>query len=125
MKRALFVTILLWPAVAAAGTDAEPVGDAARGERLYDSRCIGCHSLDANRVGPAHRDVYGRRAGAAADYPYSTALAAADVVWTSDTLDRWLADPEALIPGQRMNLRVATARDRADIIAYLRRESGG
>jgi len=37
--------------------------DAAHGQELYESRCGGCHSLDANRVGPAHRGVYGRKAG--------------------------------------------------------------
>jgi cytochrome c len=44
--------------------------------------------------------------------------------WSDTTLNRWLTDPEALIPGQRMNIRVLSADDRADLIAFLRRESG-
>ena len=98
--------------------------DAQRGKTLYDSRCIGCHSLDANRVGPAHRGVFGRRAGAAKEYDYSPALRNAGLVWDARTLDRWLADPEQLVPGQRMGYSVAEAADRADLIAYLREQSG-
>ena len=54
---------------------------------------------------------------------YSPALQDSSVVWSEDTLARWLENPEALIPGQRMNLRVTDAADHASIIAYLKRES--
>ena len=47
--------------------------------------------------------------------------ASASVVWDARTLDRWLADPDQLIPGQRMGYSVPEAADRADLIAYLRR----
>lgn len=98
--------------------------DAGRGKELYESRCGGCHSLDANRVGPAHRGVYGRKAGSATDFPYSPAVKGSPVVWQEKTLDAWLTDPQKLIPGQRMNFRIALPEDRADIIAYLRQQSG-
>ena len=98
--------------------------DAAHGQELYESRCGGCHSLDANRVGPAHRGVYGRKAGSAPNFNYSTAVKSSTVVWEEKTLDAWLTNPQALIPGQRMNFRVALPEDRADIIAYLRQQSG-
>lgn len=107
----------------AAAADAA-AADAGRGRELYESRCGGCHSLDANRVGPAHRGVYGRKAGSAPDFSYSPAVRNATVVWEEKTLNAWLTNPQALIPGQRMNFRVALPADRADIIAYLRRESG-
>jgi cytochrome c len=71
-----------------------------------------------------HRGVWGRKAGSAAGFVYSPALRNSSVVWTDDTLVRWLANPQDVIPGQRMNFRVATAEDRADIVAYLRKESG-
>jgi len=99
-------------------------GDAVHGKELYESRCGGCHSLDANRVGPAHRGVYGRKAGSAPNFNYSSAVKSSTVVWQEKTLDAWLTNPQALIPGQRMNFRVAAAEDRADIIAYLRQQSG-
>jgi cytochrome c2 len=46
------------------------------------------------------------------------------IVWSAQTLDAWLADPERLIPGQRMNYSVPQAADRADLIAYLKAKSG-
>jgi cytochrome c len=101
------------PVVAAAA------GDVARGRELYETRCIGCHSIEADRIGPRHRGLIGRRAGGVAEFDYSPALRAATFAWDATTLDRWLADPEATIPGQRMNYRVGDARDRADLIAYL------
>jgi len=110
------------PALAAAA-DAV-AADAVHGQELYESRCGGCHSLDANRVGPAHRGVYGRKAGSAPNFNYSPAVKKSAVVWEERTLDAWLTNPQALIPGQRMNFRVAAAEDRADIIAYLRQQSG-
>ncbi len=94
--------------------------DPARGEALYESRCGACHSIDSNRVGPRHRGLIGRRAGSVAGYDYSAAFRDSRVVWDEQTLDRWLADPEALIPGQRMNYSVSDPRDRADLIAFLR-----
>ncbi len=99
-------------------------GDAARGEMLYESRCTACHSLDANRVGPAHRGVYGRKAGSVAQFEYSDAVKNSVIVWDATSLDRWLTDPEKLIPGQHMNYTVPEAQDRADVIAYLKKESG-
>jgi len=99
-------------------------GNAAHGKEIYESRCIACHSLDANRVGPAHRGVFGRQAGTAADYEYSDALRHSKVVWNAATLDRWLTNPELLIPGQKMGYSVSDSQDRADVISYLKQESG-
>ena len=61
-------------ALALAGGAAN-AADAARGRELYETRCIACHSIDANRVGPAHRGVFGRKAGSVRDYDYSPAVA--------------------------------------------------
>jgi cytochrome c len=98
--------------------------DAVRGGELYESRCFGCHSLDANRIGPMHRGVFGRKAGSVAEFGYSPAMKNASVVWDEATLERWLTNPSALIPGTRMTFRVATQEDRADIVAFLKKESG-
>ena len=98
--------------------------DADRGAELWEQRCTGCHSLDANRVGPKHRGVFGRKAGSVADFRYSSGVGNSSVVWDEATLERWLTNPQAFIAGARMGFRVGEAADRADIIAYLRRESG-
>lgn len=116
MKHVAILTVLLaFPAA-----HANAGGDPARGQQLYESRCIACHSPDANRVGPMHRGVFGRKAGSLPDYTYSKALKGAGFVWTDETLDRWLANPQAFVPGQKMNFKVAKPEDRADLIAYLK-----
>ncbi|MGA2552536.1 MAG: c-type cytochrome [Burkholderiaceae bacterium] len=115
-------TLLLFPlALLAQPVCAE--GDADRGQTLYESRCIACHSLDANRVGPLHRGVFGRRAGSVPGFDYSLALRNANVVWNDETLNAWLMGPEAFLPGQNMNYTVPEEKDRADLIAFLKRES--
>ena len=101
----------------AAGAQAQ---DVARGKTLYDSRCVACHSVDDNRVGPAHKGVFGRKAGAAKDYDYSAVLKMSKVVWNEKSLDAWLTGPEQFIPGQKMGVSVPKVQDRRDLIAYLR-----
>ena len=68
-----FATILIAIALIAPQPGAAE-GDAERGEDLYERRCFACHSLDANRVGPAHRGVFGRKAGTVPVYNYYPAL---------------------------------------------------
>jgi cytochrome c len=46
--------------------------------------------------------------------------AASSVIWSEKTLERWLADPEKAVPGQKMGFSVSEPADRADIIEYLR-----
>lgn len=95
-------------------------GDADAGLTLYKATCAACHSLDYNGVGPAHRGVFGRAAAQAPGFAYSDALKSSHLVWNEASLDRWLADPEKLAPGQRMGVNVPDAKDRVDLIAYLK-----
>jgi cytochrome c oxidase assembly protein Cox11 len=100
---------------------AEP--DAAHGEQLFDERCAACHALDRNKAGPMLAGVIGRRAGSAAGYSYSPALADADLTWSAENLDQWLADPRKFVSGTRMPVRVLESSARRDIIAYLEEQS--
>lgn len=93
--------------------------DAEAGKRLYQQKCAGCHSVDANGVGPAHRGVFGRKVGSVPGFAYSKALQESPVVWTEVTLQAWLTNPRQLIPGQDMYFKVTDAKSREDIIAYL------
>ena len=106
--------------IAACSAAAHAAGDPAAGQALYQGRCTACHSMDYNGVGPAHRGVYGRKAGSAPGYAYSDALKSSKLVWEEASLDRWLSDPEKVAPGQRMGINVPDAKDRADLIAYLK-----
>ena len=94
-------------------------GNAERGASAYRASCGGCHSIDANRIGPRHKGVFGREAGTQEGYNYSSALAAADITWDAASLDEWLTNPRAMVPGTKMAARVSNAERRADIIAYL------
>jgi len=102
----------------AAAAPAPTGGDAVRGKTLYQA-CQACHSIDDNDLGPKHRGVVGRRAGSVADYHYSAALKGSGVTWDAVTLDRWLTDPSAMVPGTRMFYKIDDPQSRADIVAYL------
>jgi cytochrome c len=103
---------------------AQPAPAALPGARLYQARCTSCHSLDANRIGPAHRGVFGRAAGSAPGYAYSAALRNSGIVWDATTLDTWLQGPQKMAPGAKMYYVVPDAAERAAIIAYLKASSG-
>lgn len=98
-----------------------PAGDIAHGQTVYQI-CMGCHSLDEDDVGPRHRGVVGRVAGTVPGYAYSPALKGSHIVWNRDTLDRWLTNPQALVPGAKMFFAMPSAQDRADVIAYLEKQ---
>lgn len=106
-----------------AGPAAESAGDAARGKVLFQKRCTGCHALGNNKQGPMLQGVYGRTSGTAAGYAYSEALRNAEIVWNDKSLNRWLGDPDQFVSGNNMDFLVPEPRERADLIAFLRRSS--
>ena len=96
-------------------------GDAAAGRLVY-RKCQACHSMDAgkNMLGPSLAGIRGRKAGAEPGYNYSAAMKQSGLVWDDKTLDAYLADPQKLVPGNKMPFPgLKTDHDRADIIAYL------
>ena len=104
--------------VATAGAT-PPQGDAGRGEVIYE-RCQACHSLQRNRSGPRHCGLIGRQAGSLEGYTYSPALKASGLVWSENTLDRFLENPFNVVPGTRMGYAgVKDPQERADLIAFL------
>jgi cytochrome c len=104
-------------------------GDPARGQRAFQ-RCYACHSLDPaerNLQGPSLDGLFGRRAGTRAGYDYSPAMVAAGrngLIWTEETLEAFIADPQAVVPDTNMApMRMTDPAERADLIAYLKRAS--
>lgn len=96
--------------------------DAAPGRALFAQRCAACHSLVAgqNRVGPSLAGVVGRKAGTAAGFRYSPALARSPIVWDRKALDGFLTNSNAAVPGNRMPLAgLPRPADRAALIAFL------
>ncbi len=93
--------------------------DVKNGEEVY-SRCLACHALESDRVGPRHCGVVGRRAGSVPGFEYSKAMKASKLVWNAKTLERFLADPMKAVPGTTMTYAgVKDAKERADLIAWL------
>jgi cytochrome c len=101
----------------------------ALGERAYQ-KCYSCHALkpDAARLeGPTLHRIVGRRVAAQPGFQYSPALrrfAERHPRWTPELLDRYVADPEALVPGTSMNFHgIGDARERRALLAYLARST--
>ena len=114
---------LLFAALASASVGTDPATDEAtlrHGEEVY-GRCIACHSIEANRTGPQHCGLFGRKAGTAPGFDgYSPAMRASGIVWDAKTLDRFLADPLGVVPQTFMTYAgVPEATDRAALIAWL------
>ncbi len=87
-------------------------------------QCGICHSVTAdgkNKQGPRLYKIFGAPAGKVAGFKYSVALIEAAPRWDEKTLDAWIANPQALIPGNTM--RYGGEKDpakRAEIIAWLK-----
>lgn len=104
-------------------------GDAAAGARAFRA-CAACHSVELNRnmTGPSLAGVSNRKAGGLASFPrYSQAIKQSGVVWNDQSLDRYLENPAAFIPGNHMTFPgIPDEMTRANIIAFLKQtaESG-
>ena len=122
MIDAIRVTAALLMALLLIGT-ARADGDAARGEAKFQD-CAACHKLElgANNVGPSLHGIFERKAGDLADFRYSPAIKRSGIAWTPETLEKFIADPQAMVPGNRMPYAgMASASDRADLMAYLQK----
>ena len=104
------------------GQRALAAGDPAHGQQVYKT-CMICHAIGRNGAGPKHAGVFGRTAGTVPDYRYSVALQKSGIVWNAETLDKWLADPQAMVPGTKMFFAVDSAQDRADVIEFLKEKA--
>jgi cytochrome c len=120
----LFVAFLL----PAPGSIAVAAGDPVRGARAFQA-CASCHSVksDEHMTGPSLANIWNRRAGTVEGFlRYSDAMKRSNIVWTENTLDEWLRDPQHLIPETSMSFPgLRKIEDREDVIAYLKAVSEG
>jgi cytochrome c len=96
-------------------------GDPVAGEKVFN-QCKGCHTVEEgkNRIGPSLYGVVGRKAGSIDGFNYSPAMKSAGLTWTVETLDKYLADPKAVVPGNKMAFAgLKNEQDRQNVIAYL------
>ena len=102
---------------------ATPPADPVAGATVF-KKCVACHSVDPsgrNGLGPNLSGVVGRSAAKAPGFSYSPAMAAAKLVWTEQTLSRFLASPRQVVPGTRMTFAgLPSPQDRANVIAFLK-----
>lgn len=121
------VSVFVVSGTLAVSATAWAAGDPVRGKREF-LRCVICHSAEADvhKDGPGLGTIYGRAAGTVESFTrYSNALRRSGIVWTEETLDAWLEDPAALIPGNSMKIGgIEDAGVRRDIIAYLKELAG-
>lgn len=101
----------------------------AIGQRAYQ-KCYSCHALDPGRndlSGPTLHRIVGRRIAAEQGFEYSAAMlgfAKREPVWTRELLDRFSADPEAMVPGTSMTFHgISDEAERKALIDYLGRQT--
>jgi cytochrome c2 len=97
--------------------------DAPHGKMVFQEQCGLCHTAGAvgeAGLGPDLTGVVGRKAGAGdATFSYTDALAKSGITWAPDSLDKFLSDPQAMVPGTAMPISLADPKDRADVVSFL------
>jgi cytochrome c2 len=113
--------LLIWSdrgALLEVETDTEVGG----GESVFQA-CSGCHMIgegNDNGIGPDLRKVVNRPVAAAPGYRYSSAMSELGGRWTRERLDRFLTNPQAFLPGTKMQFPgVADADARRELIEFL------
>jgi cytochrome c len=98
-------------------------GEPASGQQAFNNACRTCHIMREgdNRLGPNLFKTIGRKAGSLPNYAYSSAMKDADFVWDEEKLDRFIANPDEVVPGHKMKPYggLTSKEDRAKIIAFL------
>ncbi|GAC1342546.1 MAG: cytochrome c family protein [Acetobacteraceae bacterium] len=109
------LTVLLMAAPASAQ-------DAAAGEKAF-LVCRACHQIGPTAksgVGPSLNGIVGRTAGTYPGFAYSPANKNSGLVWDQATLEKYLPNPQALIPGTKMSFAgLKDPQKVKDVIAFL------
>jgi cytochrome c len=130
MMCSALAVIALMPATARAQDEAPETDTSAAasagegGEEAFNNACRTCHSPRAgdHRLGPSLVGIVGRKAGSVEEYSYSPSLKNSRVTFDEKTLDAFIANPDAVLPGNNMKpySGITDAGLRAKIIAYLK-----
>ena len=97
-------------------------GNPAEGEKIAATSCRTCHELESggNNTGPSLQGLFGRKSASVPGYAYSDAMKNAGIVWTPETLDRFLYGPKTMVPGTKMSFgSMWESTTRRDLISYL------
>ncbi|MCC7282533.1 MAG: cytochrome c family protein, partial [Acetobacteraceae bacterium] len=97
--------------------------DPDKGKAVFNRVCGICHTANEGgptRIGPNLWNIVGRQHSSVAGFSYSPVMKGKTGPWTYEDLNAWLANPARFAPGNRMGVGLADAKQRADVIAYLR-----
>lgn len=115
-------SIVLAAAAVVVSTSAAFAQDVANGEDVF-KKCRACHAVGPNAknlVGPHLNGLEGRHSGSVAGFPYSDANKNSGVTWDKPTFLKYIKDPKAFMPGNKMAFAgVKDEQDAADLFAYL------
>lgn len=96
--------------------------DVANGEDVF-KKCRACHQIGENAkngVGPNLNGVIGRKAGTIEGFAYSEANKSSGVTWDAETFLKYIKDPKAAMPGNKMAFAgVKDEQDAKDLLAYI------
>jgi cytochrome c len=95
------------------------------GKEVFQAKCIGCHAISCNRNGPKLNGIIGRKAGSLPDFEgYTAEMKSAGIVWSRENLDKFLSDPNGVVPGTLMAMagKLENSDDRRILIEFI--ESG-
>jgi cytochrome c len=102
---------------------------AASEQQVFNNACRTCHTINEgdNRWGPNLYKIIGRQAGSLPDYNYSSALKGAGFVWDKEKLERFIANPDEVVPGNNMKPYggLASSDDRTRIVSFLQSVASG
>src|SRR5271166_5870439 len=108
--------------IAVVASTSASAADPAAGEHVFKSQCSICHSAAAGRnmIGPSLFGIVGRKAGTIEGFHYSAANKSSGLTWDEATLEKYLADPKATVPGTIMTYPgLKNGAQREDLVAYL------
>jgi cytochrome c len=109
--------------VAAQCSDGALADDSAANRQQFLTSCGVCHSAEPgapHRQGPNLNGIFGRKAASVDGFKYSEALTRSDLMWDEQTLEGWIEDAAAALPGTTMNYRQRDPEKRKMIISYLK-----
>jgi cytochrome c len=97
-------------------------GDAAHGKQVFEEECSDCHSVVSgkNKKGPSLFNIVGRQSASIADFNYSSAMKAKNVVWSPEAIAEYIQAPKKSVPGGKMKYDgLDDAKAREDVVSFL------